>query len=324
VLLTDISSSFGSWHRASAGVPECFAARVRDRVRVPLFSAMVAFDRPLLLPLDAFALADTADTEHTAGDSTSNGGGDGGGGDSSSNSINSSSSSGVAAGGNHCGAVLWWAARTQSKPGLEHSGAHNGSETWTLISTPRFAVAEIQAVPMQDVTTGAFRPQEGEYLNGAGGPSQALVAAFKTHAARLVARSGNGRCDTNSAASAVGSTLAEEEALNGANIVYLQGQRWGSALPAPSSVAHRDCNGRSDSTVNVLGTEYEGGKALQFVFERPAAAAGRGEDYIADDGMHLYYAGDFCSQRNPGFEAAALSGADVAQHIARVVSAMRS
>ena len=52
VLLTDVSSSFGGWHRASAGVPEAMAARVRDRVRVPLFSCMVAFARPLGLPLD--------------------------------------------------------------------------------------------------------------------------------------------------------------------------------------------------------------------------------------------------------------------------------
>ena len=47
VLLTDVSSSFASWHRASAGVPESLAARVRERARVPLFAAMVAFAEPL-------------------------------------------------------------------------------------------------------------------------------------------------------------------------------------------------------------------------------------------------------------------------------------
>ena len=41
VMLTDVSSAFGEWHRASAGVPEALAVRVRSRVRVPLFSCMV-------------------------------------------------------------------------------------------------------------------------------------------------------------------------------------------------------------------------------------------------------------------------------------------
>lgn len=55
VVLTDISSSFGGWHRASAGVPESFSSRVRQRVgaRVPLLSAMVAFETPLLVDFDA-------------------------------------------------------------------------------------------------------------------------------------------------------------------------------------------------------------------------------------------------------------------------------
>ncbi|KAL1510534.1 hypothetical protein AB1Y20_006837 [Prymnesium parvum] len=56
VLFTDISSAFGEWHRASAGVPEEVARCVRDRVRTPLFSCMVAFDSPLasVIQLDGF------------------------------------------------------------------------------------------------------------------------------------------------------------------------------------------------------------------------------------------------------------------------------
>lgn len=42
VVLTDISSTFGSWHRASAGVPEAFAARVR-----PLFVKRAKVSRSL-------------------------------------------------------------------------------------------------------------------------------------------------------------------------------------------------------------------------------------------------------------------------------------
>ena len=49
IILTDASSSFDTWHRASAGVPEIFASAVRERLgsRVPLFACMIAFDAPL-------------------------------------------------------------------------------------------------------------------------------------------------------------------------------------------------------------------------------------------------------------------------------------
>jgi hypothetical protein len=46
LLVTDVSASFEGWHRASAGLPACaqeVMARVRERVRVPLFTALVAF-----------------------------------------------------------------------------------------------------------------------------------------------------------------------------------------------------------------------------------------------------------------------------------------
>lgn len=61
VILTDVSSSFGQWHRASAGVPEEFAKRVRERVgaRVPLFTAMIAFDSKTNIPFDAASFDDT-------------------------------------------------------------------------------------------------------------------------------------------------------------------------------------------------------------------------------------------------------------------------
>ena len=61
IILTDVSSSsFGKWHRASAGVPDEFAQRVRERVgaRVPLFTAMIAFDTPSNIPFDAASFDD--------------------------------------------------------------------------------------------------------------------------------------------------------------------------------------------------------------------------------------------------------------------------
>lgn len=268
---------------------------------MPLFAAMVAFDRPLLLPLDAFALAESAQVGHAGAESSSGGG------------------------GGH--RALWWAARNNSKPGLRNNDA--GSESWTLISTPRYALAEIQAVPMQHPATGAFKPQEDGYLNGAGGPCHVLLAEFKSAAARLVAGQSS-KCSGMTSSSEAGA-LPNHDCLTAAQVVYMQGQRWGSAVPAPASTAGRDCTGRCASTVEVLGVSYDGGDLPELVYDRPAAAAGHSgcdapandstRDFVADDALGLYSAGDFCSRRNPGFEAAALSGAAVADHIVSVVLA---
>ena len=38
-------------------------------------------------------------------------------------------------------------------------------------------------------------------------------------------------------------------------------------------------------------------------------------DYLHDDNLKLFYAGDFCSRRSAGVEAACLSGIDVANHV---------
>ncbi|KAL1510535.1 hypothetical protein AB1Y20_006838 [Prymnesium parvum] len=102
--------------------------------------------------------------------------------------------------------------------------------------------------------------------------------------------------------------------------IYLQAQRWGSALPAPIGVEGRDENGRSAATtVDILGVGYE--CALPpLVFARPTLpSVARSRDFAAVDEMKLFYAGDFCSSRSPGFEAAALSGRGAAQHIAQVM-----
>ena len=40
-----------------------------------------------------------------------------------------------------------------------------------------------------------------------------------------------------------------------------------------------------------------------------------GRPSYASTTQRLYYAGDFCSRRAPGFEAAALSAADAAAHV---------
>lgn len=126
VVLTDVSStSFDSWHRASAGVPDSFAQAVRARVgaRVPLLTAMVAFAQPL--PVSCDTLTFPLDAEGRAA------------------------------------ADCWFAARTNSKPGFREGLSY---ECWTVVSTPAYAAREITATPMQ-TPEGAFVPQEKGYLD---------------------------------------------------------------------------------------------------------------------------------------------------------------
>ncbi|CAE7938623.1 unnamed protein product [Symbiodinium sp. KB8] len=109
VIVTDVSASMASWHRASAGLPESLASKVRNRTRVALFTALVAFEVPLEVEKDAFAAASP---------------------------------------------TLWFAARTSSKPGLAESQAF---DCWSLVSSPKYAAAEIERVPMQALRLkGAF------------------------------------------------------------------------------------------------------------------------------------------------------------------------
>jgi predicted NAD/FAD-dependent oxidoreductase len=175
---------------------------------------------------------------------------------------------------------LWFAARSHSKPGFGIEQSNNAAECWTLISTPAFAVDQISATEMRDPITGAFRPQENSYLNSVPGP--ALFAAFQN---------------------AIKPHLKDSDALS-PEAVYLQAQRWGSGLPAPDSIA--------DDIHEICGTRYARTLTSSLVYPRPQEEAA---DYVLDDSLGLYYAGDFCSHRNPGFEAAALSGLDVAKHI---------
>jgi len=256
VVVTDVSASMASWHRASAGVPEAIASRVRDRTRVVLFTALFAFEKPLRLQHDGFAAADDS---------------------------------------------LWFAARARSKPGLADVG---GLDCWTLVSTPKYAAAEITRVPMQDPETGAFRPQEMDYIRE--GPSADLLAAFE----RLLMDGGFSDC------------------LPLPKAIYVGGQRWGSAFPAPAGVGGRDAVGRGSDTVEVLGIAYDGAATLPLAPDTPEVGQSSnlneakrdqmdvgGNDFLADDEQSIFYSSDYVSTRLPGFEAAALSALDAAQHV---------
>ena len=249
VIFTDISSSSDSWHRASAGIPTSFTSRLPPKLRLPLFSCMIALKKPLKdrLPFDAF----------TAKSSTG---------------------------------PLWFAARSDSKPGFPTSN-NDVAECWTLISTPSFAVDEIRQTTMRDPVTGAFRPQENDYLNSVPGP--ALKDAFFELARPYL--------DDDS--------LPLEEPL------YLQAHRWGSGVPIdPERV-------ESDNVEDICGTRYASKVKGSLVYPSRSDDAdgdditGADKDFVADEDKGLYYGGDFCSSLNPGFEAAALSGFDLARHI---------
>ena len=172
---------------------------------------------------------------------------------------------------------LWFAARSQSKPGFPQGG----TECWTLVSTPAFAVQQISETTMRDPVTGAFRPQENSYLNSVPGPT--LFRAFLE---------------------AIQQYLPAGTRLPSA--VFLQAQRWGSGLPVPDFLV-------SSSEV-IVGTKYCSELKSSLIFNARDEIS---LDFVADDQLRLYYAGDFCSNNNPGFESAALSGVHVAQHLGK-------
>jgi len=140
-------------------------------------------------------------------------------------------------------------------------------------------------------------------------------------------------------------------------VLYLQAQRWGSALPAPTNVGGRNHQGRKSTTTRVMDVDYEtevpplvraptpgqeeqeqqqtdgqgtgnnsdgGSSKSTSGVAAPVEVSSSNEgktsnDFAADDQLRLYYCGDFVSQQPPGFEAAALSAAACAAHITRTL-----
>ena len=238
VILTDISSSFGGWHRASAGVPDSFSKAVRDKVgaRVPLLTAMIAFDSATTIPFDA------ASFDHP---------------------------------------VVWFAAKTSSKPQMK-----TDKECWTIISTASYACDKIEETPMQDQKTGAFIPQSPDYLTTVPGPE--LLAAFE----EIV-------CDK-------AGILGDDALCNLPTHVFMDAQRWGSALPC-----HRHLRHESSTRKVLSGVPYDSGL-------HPLAPTQIEEDsksFLADNDLALYQAGDMISNHTPGLEGACLSGIDAAEHL---------
>ena len=245
VILTDVSSSFGTWHRASAGVPESFASRVRTRVgaRVPLFTAMIAFESESTIPFDAV----TFDND-----------------------------------------ILWFASKTNSK--LDNNG-NTMKECWTLVSTPEYAIAKIEETPMQDPITGEFLPQTKEYLLSV--PGADLKNAF---------------CNE---VTSIDGILGNEKLQSVPEIIHLDAQRWGSAMPA-----HRHL-GESSSTCKVIsGVSYDSSRSslAPTKMTQPLESSNQ-KSFLIDENLMLLQAGDMVSSFTPGFEGAAISGMDAAQYL---------
>jgi hypothetical protein len=90
-------------------------------------------------------------------------------------------------------------------------------------------------------------------------------------------------------------------------VLYMTAQRWGSAMPAPTNTGERDAYGNGPETKTVMSVPYDGARSLALVPSGSAANTADDADFFSDDDIKLYYAGDFCSPRLPGVEAAALS-----------------
>ncbi|KAL7541373.1 hypothetical protein ACHAWF_006918, partial [Thalassiosira exigua] len=241
VILTDVSSSFGGWHRASAGVPDSFAKAVRKRVgaRAPLFTAMIAFEKATSIPFDA------ASFDHP---------------------------------------VAWFAAKTSSKPGMS-----TDYECWTIVSTPNYACQKIEETPMQDPKTGEFIPQSPDYLTTVPGPD--LLRAFEEIVCDKAGILGNGALT------------------NLPKHIFMDAQRWGSALPC-----HRHLRHETSSTRRVLsGVTYDSG--LHPLAPTRMEEEDDSKSFLANDDLALYQAGDMMSNHTPGMESAALSGIDAAEHV---------
>ena len=268
IILTDISSSFEAWHRASAGVPPSFALSVRERVgaRVPLFSTMIAYNTPQSsIPYVAISFIDHP--------------------------------------------IIWFAAKSNSKPGMmlmqeqqndndNHnevttstttSEMNNDYECWTIVSTPEYAMNQIESTPMQNEKTGEFIPQSKDYLTTVPGPD--MVTAFESI---LLTNYPN----------IIGPSLPK--------IVHLDAQRWGSALPCA-----RQLTIQSATRKVISGVPYDSGRypLAPTKMERHESEL----SYLADEGMMLFQAGDMMSSFTPGFEGAALSGCDVAERVAQLI-----
>lgn len=165
VIVTDASAAQESWHRASAGLPAAFvagaAARVKDRARVALFTAIVAFDAPVSTSYDAAAFGGAGGLWFAA---------------------KNNAKPGLAFLEKECWTLVStpaWAAAEVERVLL---WAERGSRRRRDVEFSGPGHTRSAQVPMRDPATGAFIPQSREVLDA---PAAALLEAFEAQVGEL-------------------------------------------------------------------------------------------------------------------------------------------
>ena len=254
VIVTDISCSFGGWHRASAGL-QVDLEFCKDIIRVPLFTTLVAFDRHLHVDGDSIDALSFSDDD-----------------------------------------IVWFASRTSSKPhtgassiATEESGdeeAASSYDCWTLVSTPRYAVSEIDRVRMQDAETGAFIPQSRAYLESDDGPAQTMLRAFR---AAIQAHRDQVDCTDDGKSGSNADAPCDGDHDGFPRAIFLSAQRWGSAFPSFANRLH-DSHDDALHRKRILDVVYS---SMENYGVTDALNGRDGRDFYHDDAMRLYYCGDF-------------------------------
>ena len=257
VILTDLSSSFGGWHRASAGVPESFATLVKEKVgaRVPLFTVMIAFEEQLPVLFDAATFGDDNDDD-----------------------------------------TLWFACR---KPGILSpvDGLVSCRDCWVIVSTPEYAMRQIEEVPMQ-TNDGTFIPQPKNYLID-------VASDLEKNFRRVVA-----------AGALTNGQKLDPQTLP--KTCYLNAQRWGSAMRAhPSLTPTPKPNNRTNAAFRkkIMGVVYDSRRDSLAPTLELALSGENVDTFVSDPDSMIFQAGDMVGAHTPGAESAALSGLDCGRHV---------
>lgn len=184
--------------------------------------------------------------------------------------------------------VLWFAGSTHGE-----SNKNEGQQCWVLVSTAAYALKEITDTPMQNPLTGEFIPQSPDYLTSK--PAPDLLAAFK----RLLA-------------DRFGKLFNDFEF---PEVAYINAQRWGSALPC-----QRHLREKSYTREIICNVAYDGGDMSMPLaptrdLSRTESEGLQNMHHVFDEQLMIFQCGDMVSSFTPGFEAAALSGIEAAQHV---------
>jgi predicted NAD/FAD-dependent oxidoreductase len=170
---------------------------------------------------------------------------------------------------------LWFAARMNSKPGF----AAIRRECWTLVSTPTYAMQQIQLKAKDDPNAEAILQADSEYLKY--GPATDLDRAF-----RQVLLSG-----------CFGPCSEEDLPIT----LYRNAKLWTNAMPS----------GRHDDESLQYNFPMPG--------LAPTRKVREGDNFVLNKDHQLILAGDMVSIYSPGVEAAALSALDTVEKCADLV-----